>query len=463
MNYETVVMTRRGLLAAGSATALALIAPRAYAFGPADDRLRIGAVGVGGRGGANLNGVKAERIVALCDTNPGALASAKKRYTEAKTYSDWREMLTNEDLDAVLVSTADHHHALVAIHAMRLGKHVYCEKPLGHTPWEARQMQDVYNARKEKIATQMGTQIHATDNYRRVVELIQAGVIGKVTEAHVWCSRSIKPVGEINLPEQPVPEGFDWNAWLGPAADRPYNDGYWKGGNLNWNRRWYFGNGVLGDMGSHLIDLAYWALKLRDSISIESLGPEPDGNTCPPWQQVTWEHPARVGHNIRGVAQIDPPCKVIWYHGPEGMKRRAEVLQPMVGNDTVIDKWPIGVAFVGDKGVLTSDYGRHVLSPSGDFKDYERPEQTIAKSLGHHAEWLAACKGSDKSKTLCNFDYSGKLIEHNMLGIAAHRHGGKLDWDAKRFTFTNQPAADRYLTKTYRKGWDLIKPEPKQS
>jgi predicted dehydrogenase len=431
--------------------ALAALSPYTYAAQPSDSKLRIGAVGVAGRGGANLNGVKSQRIVALCDTNPGALASAKKKYTDAGTYSDWREMLTRDDLDAVLVSTADHHHALVAIAAMRKGLHVYCEKPLGHTPWEARQMQLAYAERKDTIATQMGTQIHATDNYRRVVELVQAGTIGKISEAHVWCSRSINPLGQIELPKESVPEGFDWNAWLGPAPDRPYNTGYWKGGNLNWNRRWDFGNGVLGDMGSHLIDLAYWALQLRDPISVQSEGSDPDQHAAPPSQIVTWEHPSRGG----GAHQ--QPCKVVWYHGPEGMKRRAEVLQPMVGNDTQIDKWGIGVTFVGDKGVLTADYGKQVLSPSADFKDVERPEQTIPKSKGHYNEWLAACKG-DKTETLCNFDYSGKLIEHNMLGVAAHRSGGKkLKWDAKAFEF-DQASANQYLSKTYRKGWELTGP-----
>lgn len=447
-------VTRREALALGSLATLGLLAPRAYAFEPADDKLRIGAVGVGGRGGANLGGVKTERIVALCDTNPGALDRAKQQFADAGTYSDWREMLERDDLDAVVVSTADHHHALVSIAAMRKGLHVYCEKPLGHTPWEARQMQRVYHARKDKLATQMGTQIHALDNYRRVVELVQAGAVGRVSEAHVWCSRSIKPLEGVVLDAQPIPEGFNWDAWLGPAPDRPYNTSYWRGGNLNWNRRWDFGNGVLGDMGSHLIDLAYWALELDRPTSVQSDGPEPDPNAAPPWQVVTWEHPARKGEGAHQGA-----CKVVWYHGPEGMQRRAEVLQPMVGDDTTIDQWGIGVAFIGDQGVLTTDYGKHVLSPSAKFKDYQRPEQTIPKSKGHYAEWIAACKGD--GKTLCNFDYSGKLIEHNLLGSAAHRAGGKLTWDAERFTFNNA-VADQYLTKTYRDGW-AIEPEPDQA
>lgn len=447
---DALSLTRRDVLKAGSLVALAAIAPSAYAFGAVDDKLRIGAVGVGGRGGANINGVKSELIVALCDTNPNALAAAAQKYPDAFTCSDWRELIARDDLDAVVVSTADHHHALVSVAAMRKGLHVYCEKPLGHVPAEARLMHQVYAARKDKIATQMGTQIHAGDNYRRVVELIAAGAIGPVREAHVWCDRTIRPLEQVKLDAQPIPAGFDWNAWLGPAADRPYNTGYWQGGNLNWNRRWDLGNGVLGDMGSHLIDLAYWALALEYPTSVASVGPEPDAHAAPPWQQVTWEHPARPGNT-----NLDVPCKVVWYHGPEGMQRRAEKLQPLVGNDTQIDKWGIGVCFVGDGGVLTADYGKLVLSPAARFENYPRPEPSIAKSAGHYQEWLSACKG--QGTALCNFDYAGKLIEHNLLGVAAHRHGGgKLSWDAERFTLGNADA-DQYLTKTYRDGWA---PEP---
>ncbi len=447
-------ITRRAAIALGSTATLALLAPRAYAFEPVDDRLRLGIVGVGGRGAANMAGVKSQRIVALCDTNPNELSKAGQQHPDATACSDWRELLAQDGLDGVVISTADHHHALVSIAAMRKGLHVYCEKPLGHTPWEARQVQLVYSQYKDKVVTQMGTQIHAEENYRRVVELVQAGAVGTVKEAHVWCNRSIAPLEAVELEAQPVPEGFDWNAWLGPAADRPYNTSYWRGGNLNWNRRWDFGNGVVGDMGSHLVDLAYWALELRDPTSVESDGPEPDAHAAPPWQQITWEHPARAGDGPHRAA-----CKVVWYHGPEGMKRRADLLQPMVGQDTQIDGWGIGVAFVGDKGVLTADYGKYVLSPSAQFKDYLKPQPTIEKSKGHHAEWLAACKG--QGQTLCNFDYSGKLIEHNLLGVAAHRAGGKLNWDAKRLTFGSE-AADRYLSKTYRDGWAL-KPEDERA
>lgn len=429
-------LSRRTFVGFGLAAALAPTAGRAAS---SSSKMNMGIIGSGGRGAANLRGVSGEHIHTLCDVNHKTLASGKAKYPDAKTTTDWREVVADPAIDAVVISTADHHHALAAIAAMRAGKHVYCEKPLAHTVQEARWMQEEYARNRGKIATQMGTQIHAGASYRRAVELIRAGAIGAVRDVHVWCSRSINPVKSAVLPAQPDPEDFDWDVWLGPAADRPYNTGYWKGGNLNWNRRWEFGNGVPGDMGSHLIDLAWWALDLRHPTRIFSEGPVPDPVAAPPWQEITWEHPEGV--------------RVKWYHGPEGMKRRAHLLQPMVGKDTEIDRWGIGVAFVGEEGILVSDYGKNVLSPGEKFKNYQRPEPSIAPSPGHYQEWLRACRGD--GKTLCNFDYSGSLIEHNLLGNVAHRAGKALDWDAGSFKITNDATANQFLSKDYRDGWSI--------
>ena len=413
-----------------------------------NDKLNIGIIGSGGRGAANLRGVAGENIYALCDVHDAPIARAKKRYKDAKVYYDWRKLIDDDKLDAVVISTADHHHALAAVAAMRAGLHVYCEKPLAHTVHEARVVQDEYKQRRDKIATQMGTQIHARDNYRRVVELVQAGAIGKVREAHVWCSRGIRRVDKAVLPRQDKPADYRWDIFLGPASERTYNTGYWKGGNLNWNRRWDFGNGVLGDMGSHLIDLPFWALSLRHPISVESVGPEPDPVACPPWQVITWEHPARPGND-----NLDTPVKVVGYHGKEGMRRRVDVLQKRLGDDTDLRKWGIGTAFVGDKGMLVADYGKLLLSPKADFAGFKPPEQSIPKSRGHYAEWIHGCKTG--APTLCNFDYSGALIEHNLLGNVAHRVGKKLLWDAQKFKVTNTDEAAVFLTKEYRKGWEI--------
>lgn len=416
-----------------------------------NEKLNIAFLGVGGRAGANMGGLTSQNFYALCDTNGQTLAAAKAKYPDAKAVQDWRQLLDDDKIDAYVVSTAEPHHALASLSAMRLNKSVYTEKPLAHTVREARAMQNEYIKRRGKIGTQMGTQIHATSNYRRTVELVQAGAIGKVKEAHVWCSRTINPIGPEFLEEQPVPEWFAWDVWLGPAKFRPFNINYVNNGCLNWHRRWDFGTGVLGDMGSHLIDLPWWALQLKRPTAVECDGPDPDPLQLPPWQVCKWIHPARpeVKNDF-----INGPLNVYWYHGPEGMKRRSDLLQPLVGNDTVINNWGIGVTFIGDKGVLTSDYGKHVLSPSEQYKEYKYPEQ-LPDSLGHYNEWVLACKGGPES--LCNFDYSGSLIEHNLLGNCAHRAGNKhLDWDPVKFSFTNDSAADKFLTKEYRDGWDIV-------
>ena len=438
--------TRRTVLKAG-VVAATIPAVHASANAPEDsgDKLNLGIIGVGGRGRANTAGVAGENIYALCDVHQEPIEAAKQQFTDAKTFHDWRELIEDPAIDGVVISTADHHHALAAVAAMRAGKHVYCEKPLAHTVYEARLLQDVYNELRPGIATQMGTQIHATENYRRVVALVQGGAVGPVSEVHVWCSRTIPTVEVAILPEQPEPDSFHWDVWLGPAAARSYNEQYFQGGNLNWNRRWDFGNGVLGDMGSHLIDLPFWALDLRRPLTVESVGPEVDPVACPPWQVVTWEHAPRNGN-----LNLATPVKVVWYHGPEGMRQRSDLLQPLVGEDTKIDDWGIGAAFLGEKGVVVADYGKYVLSPAAQFDGYVPRAATIPPSPGHYQEWIKACKtGGD---TLCNFDYSGALIEHNLLGNVAHRVGKKLEWNAESFSAVNTNEAEQFLTKEYRSG-----------
>jgi len=396
-----------------------------------NEKLNIGIVGVAHRGAANTQDVATENIVALCDIDENYLAEAKKKYPSAKTYVDWREMLDQKDLDAVVVSTADHTHALVSIAAMRRGKHVYCEKPLGHTVREARLMGETY--RRMKVATQMGTQIHATDNYRRVVELVRACAVGPIHEVHVWCGRK-GPGGGLPVGEDPVPKHLHWDLWLGPAPARPYNKTYMPK-NLVWNKWWDFGNGTIGDMGSHLIDLPFWALDLRCPTSVEAHGTEVNPYTNPEWLIATWEHPARANR---------PPLKLTWYDGIQRPKSPP-------GHD--LNKWSIGVMFVGEKGILLADYGKRILLPESKFKDFPPPKPSIPPSLGHHKEWIHACKTG--APTLCNFDYSGALIEHNLLANVAYRVGKKLQWDPKSLRATNCPEADQYITKKYRKGWEI--------
>jgi predicted dehydrogenase len=310
--------------------------------------------------------------------------------------------------------------------------HVYCEKPLAHTVAEARAMR--LAAEKAKVATQMGTQIHAEPNYRRVVEAIQAGLIGNVTEAHVWCNRHSSqapvPTGEIA-----VPEYLHWDLWLGPAPARPYQDGYLPG-NLTWNRYWDFGNGIIGDMGSHLIDLPYWALALEFPITCEADAPTAHADIYPSQMTVRWQHPRR------GDGPHQQACQVVWYDGDAKPNE-------LLGVD--VSDYGIGALFVGDRGKLLADYGRKQIIPLEGAEVPADPPQTIPPSLGHYQEWLHACKTG--APTLCNFGYSGKLIEHNLLGTVAHRVGKKLEWDAANLQATNAPEAQQYIHKKYREGW----------
>ena len=429
---------RRFLQQTASMAAIGYLSCRAPAQKDSpNDKINIAIIGCGGRGAGNTNSVKGEQIVALCDIDDNPLKKAAGSYKDARTYHDFREMLADpKGIDAVVISSTDHTHAPASVRAMRKGLHVYSEKPLAHTVGEARLVRETYLARKDKIATQMGTQIHATDNYRRVVELVQSGAIGNVTEAHVWCNRQSSqappPKGS-----KPVPENLHWDLWVGPAPWREFQDGYHPG-NLTWNRYWDIGNGILGDMGSHLIDLPYWALALTFPTSCEADAPPADPVIYPTKMTVTWEHPQR------GDGPHEQACKVVWY---DGHAKPSELL----GVD--VSKYGIGVLFVGEKGKLLADYGKRTLLPAEDFKDFKAPEPTIPKSRGHHEEWLHAIRSGQYWETLCNFDYSGKLIEHNLLGCVAHRVGKKLQWDARQLKATNAPEADKFIHKVYRKGW----------
>jgi len=401
-----------------------------------NEKLNIAVIGVGGRGRANMNNVKSENIVALCDLNEKNLAAAANQFPRAKTYIDWRKCLEQKDIDAVVCSTTDHTHAFVNIWAMNRGKHVYCEKPLANSVEEARMVRETYLKNKGRLATQMGTQIHASDNYRRMVELVKNGAIGTVSEARVWCSRL--PEGGSYLPEvTPVPDNIHWDLWVGPSPMHPYNPGYF-GGCLAWNRFWDFGSGQIGDMGSHMMDMPYWALDLKLPTTCEAAGTPVNPDTCPQWLTAEWDHPANDWR---------PAVKVYWYDGGK---------KPGMPSKAFDRDWLFkGVLFKGDDGWLLADYDYRIMMLRGDMTHYKSPEpdELIPPSPGHHNEWIIGCKTG--KPTLCNFDYSGALIENNMLALVAYRVGKKLEWDAKNMKATNCPEADRYIRKTYRKGWVL--------
>jgi predicted dehydrogenase len=394
-----------------------------------NEKLNIGIIGSTGRGGENLKGVSSENIVALCDVDDRLLALASQKYPAAAKFNDFRKMLEEvKNLDAVVVSTADHCHANATVMALRLGKHVYCEKPLTHTVTEARLV--ATEAAKAKKATQMGTQIHAGENYRRVVELIQAGAIGPVRRVHVYVKSNYNPKPDYTAAE--IPPGFNWDLWLGPAPQRDYKPIYHP---RLWRNFWDFGNGTLGDFGCHHMDLSFWALGLRYPTSVEAHGAPPDADRAPLELSVDYQFPARG---------VQPPVQLTWYQGDK---------HPTIFDESGVPKWGSGTLFIGDKGMLAADYDRLVLLPQDQFKDFTPPPPSISKSIGHHAEWIKACK--EGTPTLCNFDYGGALTEAVLLGNAAYRAGKKLEWDAARLAVTNTPDADRYLRHENRKGWEL--------
>jgi predicted dehydrogenase len=396
-----------------------------------NEKLNIGVIGVANRGGANLAGVASQNIVALCDVDDRYLDAAQSKHPRARRFNDFRKMLDDvKELDAVVVSTADHCHAHATVMALRLGKHVYCEKPLTHTVAEARLV--AQEAAKAKRATQLGTQIHAGDNYRRVVELIQSGAIGPVRRVHVFVSSryNLKPPADTT--PQPPP-AFHWDLWLGPAPEQPYNP---KVHPQQWRFVWDFGGGTLGDFGCHHLDLSFWALGLRHPTAVESRGPAPDPLRPPDELQVDYHFPARGEQ---------PPVQISWAHGAK---------RPAVWEELGAPKWGNGTLFVGDKGLLIADYSRYQLLPADRFKDFTPPPPSIPKTNGHHEEWIKACK--EGTPTLCNFDYGGALTETALLGNVAHRAGNKrVEWDAPNLTIPNDPTATQLLRRQYRKGWQL--------
>jgi len=429
------------------ATASVLAAPAILSAEAPNNQLNIAIIGCGGRGASNLADVSTENIVALCDVNEAVLNAAAAKHPKARKYVDFRKLYDEaNDIDAVVVSCAEHTHALATLPALKLRKHVYCEKPLTHNIWEARVITEA--AAKAKVATQMGTQIHASSNYRRVVELIQAGSIGPVTEVHVWVGRAwgwqsaeaAKQHGDIvqmlDRPagSSPIPPGLHWDLWLGPAPERPFHSVYFPG--PKWYRWWDFGGGTMSDLGSHWNDLPFWALRLKHPLAVSATGPKPHPEIAPASMTATYEYGAR--------AEM-PPVRLTWYQGEE----KPELLRGgLIGKE-----WNSGVLFVGSKGMLLSDYGRHVLLPEEKFKDFQRPPQTIPESMGHHKEWIHACKTG--TPTTCSFDYSGPLTEANHLGNVAYRVGKKIEWDPVNLKATNAPEADQFIRREYRKGWNL--------
>ena len=440
-------LTRRQFTKMAAGTAAGVLAAPALLRGRnLNDKLNIAIIGAGGRGGSNTRNVSSENIVALCDVNEKNLNKAAATYPNARKAVDFRDVFDHpQEFDAVVVSTCEHTHALATMLALKHKKHVYCEKPLTHDVWEARQIR--LAAAEAGVATQMGIQIHARENYRRVVELIQTGAIGPVREAHVWVSRAwglqSKEAAKRNRdivfatdrPKEtmPVPDGLHWDLWLGPAPQRPYNAVYFPG--PKWYRWWDFGNGTMSDLGSHWIDLPFWALKLQSPLTIDPGSPQPHPEIAPASMQAAYEY---------GPRGDMPAVDVTWYQGEN---------KPEIWKRGDIPQWGNGHLFIGDKGMLLSDYGKHILLPEKEFADFKAPEPFLPRVASHHADWLAGCKTG--SPTGANFEYSGWLTEANHLGNVAFRLGKKIQWDPEKLCATNAPEAEPLLRCPYREGWKL--------
>jgi len=406
------------------------------------EKLNIACIGCGGKGRSDIQGVSKHNIVALCDVDESRAKSAFKAYPKAPKYQDFRIMLEKhaKEIDAVTVSTPDHLHAPAAMMAIRMGKHVYVQKPLTHSIYEARMLAEA--ARKHKVATQMGNQGQSGEGIRVLAEMIWAGGIGPVREVHIWTNRPIWPQG-IDRPKgsDPIPSTLDWDLWLGPAPKRPYKGKRdvqpYKGKGwycpFTWRGWWDFGTGALGDIGCHAINHPFLALKLRHPTSVEAETSPVNDETAPSWSIVTYQFPAR--------GEL-PPVKLVWYDGGKKPPRPKE-LDPkrQLGNN--------GSIYIGDEGTI---YGGRII-PEEKMKAFGRPPQRIPRVSGHYTEWLEACKGATPASS--NFDVAGPLTEAVLLGNLAIRTGRKVEWDGPGMKSTNVPEANQYVRREYRRGWTL--------
>lgn len=450
-------LSRRRFLAAGVGIGAGVMVVPARVLGrggeaPPSERLSLAVVGAGGRGADDLEDLGKTNlvdVVALCDVDDQRAAGTFKRFPKARRYRDFRVMLEREDgIEAVLVATPDHTHAVATMAAIRHGKHVYCEKPLTRTVREAREIAQA--ARKAKVATQMGNQGMAFEGNRLIKEWLAAGVIGPVREAHVWSDR---PTRRGKLPgwwtqgierppdTPPVPAHLDWDLWLGPAPARPYHPAYVP---FAWRGWWDFGSGGLGDMGIHNLAPVFDALKLGPPTRVSASSTPVFRETVPHASMVHFEFAARG----------DLPAVVVhWYDGGllPPRPRELEPDRPLDAED--------GVILIGDRGTMLIDgWGGETprLLPQSRHKAFQPPAPTLPRSIGHHREWVEACKKGDPRGTASNFDFAGPLTEAVLLGTLAVRMPEiPLEWDSERMKTPNVPEAEALLHYEYRPGWTL--------
>ncbi len=427
-----------GLLILPSGTLLGASAP--------SNKLNVAMIGTWGRADAHFDAISSENVVALCDVNEEHIAHAAKRFPNAKHYVDWRKCLEQKDLDAVICCTTDHTHAFIANWSLNRDLHCYCEKPLGNTVEEARVVQATYQKKKNKLATQVGTQRHAKPNFERVRELVKDGAIGELTDAYAWGNRQIRRSGYPAAEGEP-PKTLHYDLWIGPSPWHPYNPEYFKGGPgmncLSWNMYWDFGTGQVGDMGSHTIDLVWNAVDAGLPTTATGEGDPFNPEVTPVELKMTFEHPA---NDWRG------PITVSWYQGGAMPRSPKEFID--------LNKIGHGAMFKGTKGYVICDYDSRIVLPFGDDADmtyYKKPtKDEVIPPLGHfQKEWVDACKGKNNLKTHCDFNYGGTAIEQMLLGMVAYRVGKKLEYDGAAGRVTNSAEANALLSRQYRPGWTL--------
>jgi len=442
-------ISRRDFMGAAAAVAAFTIVPRHVLGGPRQippsEKVNIAGIGVGGQGGGDINAVSSQNIVALCDVDWNRAGGTFRRHPKATKYKDYREMLDKEDknIDAVVVATPDHVHAVASIAAIKRGKHVYCEKPLTHSVYEARMVAKA--AREAGVATQMGNQGQASEGTRLMCENIWGGAIGPVREVHVWTDRPLRGLSDVYWPQgvgrpedtPPAPDKLDWDLWLGPAPKRPYHPSYVP---FKWRGWWDFGTGALGDIGCHSIDPIWRALKLKAPLSVHAACTLVNNETYPVASRVTYQFGARGDM---------PPVKMHWYDGGMRPPRPDELEDGQNFGDN-------GTMFVGDKGKMLG----HMIIPESRRKEFGNAPKVLERSPGHHQEWIDACKGGKPAGS--NFDHAGPLAECVLLGNVALRPAIKekltrvsLLWDSENFKITNVPEANQYLRREYREGYSL--------
>ncbi len=448
MKSYSTKLTRRSFLAKTASAAAFTIVPSSVlglrgAISP-NEKLNLAAIGVGGQGGGDLNNLASENIVALCDVDSQRAAASFKKFPNAKQFQDFRRMFDamEKQIDAVLVATPDHMHSVAAMHAIKRGKHVFCEKPLAHSIYEVRELMRA--AREHKVITQLGNQGHSFDSIRVFREWIEDGAIGHVREVHAMCGSVYSQIDLLDAVKtgQPVPETLNWDLWLGPVAKRPYHSAYLP---AKWRAWSAFGTGVIGDWTCHIVDPVFWTLDLGAPTRIEAetgdYDPEKQGETFPRASTVHYEFAARGQR---------PPVKLVWHDGASQPARPEELEK-----DETLPS--IGALVIGEKGKII--YGSHgagrprILNDSVMDAVSKKPTR-FAKSPGHYKEWIDSCKSGKPAGS--PFAYGGPLTEIALLGAIAIRcKGEKLQWNGAKMKFTNSDRANRFLRPTFREGWTL--------